>query len=170
MKQLYMGAKCTKLGTTILLVNLCTMHGVTNKFANELFALLHQHLLPKPNCLVGSYYVAKTLTQKLGLNYKVIHTCAKGCVFFRGEHNDVICCPKCDGLCYRPVKVFRHFPIIPRLQRMYRTLVFYELMEWHSQNNSHDGLVRHPCDSKEKHVHEKFLNFSLDQKCPYCFS
>ncbi len=168
MKELYAGAKCTKLGATIFLVNLCRVHGVMNKFANELFAFLHQHLLPKPNCLVGSYYAAKTLTRKLGLNYKVIHTCAKRCVLFKREHIDVICCPKCDEPCHRDesnklllVKMLCHFLIIPKLQRMYRTPTLFELMEWHSKNSSPNGLVKHPCDSKGwKHVHEKFPNFA----------
>ncbi len=140
MKELYASTKCTKLRATIL-VNLCTVHRVTNKFVDEFFALLHQHLLLKLNCLMGSYYATKTLTQKLGLNYKVIHTCAKGCILFRGEHSDDIRCPKCDGPHYKDesnkslqVKVLRHFPIIRRLQRMYKTLALFELMEWHSQN------------------------------------
>jgi len=39
-KELYKNSKCTKLVVTILLMNLCTMHGVSNKFANELFTFL----------------------------------------------------------------------------------------------------------------------------------
>ncbi len=37
MKELFVGAKCTKLASTILLMNLCMVHGMKNKFANELF-------------------------------------------------------------------------------------------------------------------------------------
>jgi hypothetical protein len=68
--------------TTILLVNLCTVHEVNNKFVDELFALLHHHLLPEPNFLTTNYYVAKGLTQKLGLYYENIHTYVKGCTLF----------------------------------------------------------------------------------------
>jgi hypothetical protein len=32
MKELFVGTKCTKLVATILLMNLCTVHGVSNKF------------------------------------------------------------------------------------------------------------------------------------------
>ncbi len=39
MKELFIGTKCTKLIATILLMNLCTIHGMNNKFANELFVL-----------------------------------------------------------------------------------------------------------------------------------
>ncbi len=41
--ELYKGSKCTKLVATILFMNLCIVHGVSNKFANELFTLLHLH-------------------------------------------------------------------------------------------------------------------------------
>jgi len=164
MKESYIGTKCTKLAATILFINLCTIHGVSNKFANELFALLHLQLLLE----MGSYYAAIILNQNLGLNYNNIHACAKGCVFFQGNHKDVVPCPKCGGPCYKdevnmvfPLKVLQHFLVIPRLQCMLITLVMSELMLWHSQNSSSNGLVKHPCDSKAwKHVHEKFPTFA----------
>jgi hypothetical protein len=51
-----------------------------------------------------------------------------------------------------PVKVLRHFLVIQRLQRMFRSPHLSKLMLWHSENRSDreggDNLVRHPCDSK----------------------
>ena len=84
------------------------------------------------------------------------------CVLFRGQYEDATCCPKCkkprykdEALKRRPWKVLRHFPLIPRLKRMFRTPAISELMLWHAKNKSTDGLVRHPCDSKaRRHVHE----------------
>jgi hypothetical protein len=58
-----MNNKCTKLTTTINLMNLCIVHGIMNKFANEFFTLLRLHLLHEPNCLPKILYVAKTLTR-----------------------------------------------------------------------------------------------------------
>ena len=119
---LYEGSRSTKLASTVLLMNLCTVHGVSNHCANELFSILHLHLLPENNTLPKTYHAAKTLTTKLGLTYNTIHACEKGCVLFRGPHADALRCPKCRGRRYRdedrralPVKVLRHFPIIPRL-------------------------------------------------------
>jgi hypothetical protein len=93
------------------------------------------------------------LTQKFRLNYENIHACPKGCLFFRGDHIDDVSCPKCGSPCYKDVvnkvlfmKVFQHFPIIPRLQRLFKTPIVLKLMFWHSQNSSLDGLVKHPCD------------------------
>ncbi len=89
-KGLYRCSKCIKLVPTMLLMNLCTIHGVNNKFADELFTLLHFHLLPRDNCLLNNYYVAKSLTKSLGLDYKNIHVCGKGCVLFRGPYKVVV--------------------------------------------------------------------------------
>ena len=156
---LYDGARCSKLAATVLLMNLCTVHGISNQCANELFSLLHSHLLPGNNTLPATHYAAKTLTAKLGLTYTTIHACERGCVLFRGRHENAICCPKCGGRRYRdearrcfPMKVLHHFPIIPRLQRMFRNPNISKLMIWHAHNRSNepggDGLVRHPYDSK----------------------
>jgi hypothetical protein len=120
---LYDAARCTKLAATILLMNLCTVHGVSNSFADEMFTILHAHVLPQDNCLPRNHHAAKSLTKKLGLVYNTIHACEKGCVLFRGAFADAEKCPKCDQPRYKdidrkkfPVKVLRHFPVIPRLQ------------------------------------------------------
>jgi hypothetical protein len=94
MKGLYAGEKCTKLVATILLMNLCTVHRMSNCFVDELLTILHYHLFPEDNCLPEKYYSPRSLIKKLGLAYNVIHACERGCVLFRGEHADAICCPK----------------------------------------------------------------------------
>ena len=149
---LYDGSKSSKLAATVLLMNLCIVHGVSNQCANEFFSILHLHLLPENNTLPKNYHAAKSLTMKLGLTYKTIHACEKGCMLFRGEHANALRCPKCNGRRYRnedrraiPLKVLRHFPIIPRLQRMFRSPKISKLMLWHAENRSDreggDGLV-----------------------------
>lgn len=46
---LYQGTHSTKLVTTMLLMNICTIHGVSNKCVDELLSLLHKYILPKGN-------------------------------------------------------------------------------------------------------------------------
>jgi hypothetical protein len=82
LEHLYSEARCTKLTATILLMNLCTVHGISNSFVDEFFAILHGHLLPERNSLPKNYHVAKSLARKLGLSYNSIHACEKGCVLF----------------------------------------------------------------------------------------
>lgn len=92
------------------------------------------------------------------------------CVVSKGPYKDSNWCPKCNCPHYNMrktrsayMKVFKHFPIVPRLQRMFKTLAMWELMLWHSKNSSLDGLVRFPCDSKAwKHVHGNYPTFVVD--------
>jgi hypothetical protein len=163
---LYSGAKSSTLAATILLLNLCIIHGVSNYFVDELFSILHGHILPENNSLPRNYYAAKTMTKKLGLGYNTIHACESGCVLFRGEHANETKCPKCEKPRHKDqdrkkfrVKVLSHFPIIPRLQRMFRSPAISQLLLWHSENMSDgeggDNMVRHPCDSKaSRHFHD----------------
>ena len=152
LQSLYNGARCSQLASTVLLMNLCTVHGINNQCANELFTLSHSHILLENNTLPRTHYAAKTLTAKLGLTYNLIHACERGCVLFQGPHEDDVCCPKCGGRRYRDkdrrcflVKVLHHFPIIPRLQQMFRNPSISKLMVWHAANHSNqpggDGLV-----------------------------
>lgn len=50
-RELYGGSKCTKLAATIILLNLCSVHKVNNKFVDEFFTFLCFHLLLVNKCL-----------------------------------------------------------------------------------------------------------------------
>jgi hypothetical protein len=65
----YRGAQSTKLVATMLLMNVCQVLGVSNKFVDELLSLLHRHLLHRDNYLPSNMYQAKTLISKVGLGY-----------------------------------------------------------------------------------------------------
>jgi hypothetical protein len=56
MTSLYTGTKSSTLAATILLLNLCSVHGVSNCFVDELFTILHGHILPEGNCLPRNHY------------------------------------------------------------------------------------------------------------------
>jgi hypothetical protein len=88
-------AWCTKLAATLTLMNMCTTHGCSNKFVDELFSMLHKFLLPKDNCLSSNMYGAKTLTQHIGLKYNQIHACSFGCILFKGQYANCNHYPKC---------------------------------------------------------------------------
>jgi hypothetical protein len=119
---LYRGTRCIQLAATILLMNLCTVHGVTNGFADEMFTILNSHMFPLKNVLLKNYYRARSFTAKLGMLYNSIHACDRGCMLFRREHTEAVTCLKCVGPRFKdetrkkmPLKVLRHFPLIPRL-------------------------------------------------------
>jgi hypothetical protein len=121
-QELYEGSRSIKLATTISFINLCIVQGMNNNLADELFTILHCHLLPKGNILQRNHYTAKSLTSKLGLTYTSIHACGKDCVLFRDEYADAEQCLKCNGSRFSdgdqkkyPIKVLCHFRIIPWL-------------------------------------------------------
>jgi hypothetical protein len=140
---------------------------VSKCFVDKLLTILHYHLLLEDNCLPKKFYAARSLTMKLGLAYNVIHACEKGYALFRGKHADAIRCPKYYHPWYKdeaqkkfPIKVLRHFSIISRLQRMFRSPNIAKLMLWHLENRNNreggDNLVRLLCDSKAwQYIHDR---------------
>jgi hypothetical protein len=64
-EELYHGAKSSVLAATILIMTLCTVHGVSNKFVDQLFTLFREHVLPSENMLPKNLHAAKGLIRKL---------------------------------------------------------------------------------------------------------
>jgi hypothetical protein len=88
-----------KLTSTLLLMNVCTIHGVSNKFMDELLTFFHKYLLPKNNLLPLNMYTTKSLVRKVGLDYKHIHACAfHGCILFRKQYETLEACLKCEAI------------------------------------------------------------------------
>ena len=58
LQELYSSSRFTKLEATILLMNLCTVHRVSKNCANELFTLLHGHILLENNSLSKNFHAA----------------------------------------------------------------------------------------------------------------
>jgi hypothetical protein len=150
---LYEGSTVSMLCATLLILNCCKTHGVSNMFMNELLMLLSMSILPAGNCLPKTEYEASKILSRLGLAYNMIHACPNGCCLFKGDLEDLEKCPVCDHERYRmsgrarvPTLILRHFPLIPRLQRMYSSKKLSKLNLWHHFNKSRDGNMRHTAD------------------------
>jgi hypothetical protein len=121
---LYTGSKTNVVSATVVIMNMCVVFGVNNKFTSQLLRYLSEDLLPVGNKLPNSHYAASKTNRRQGLNYNNIHACPDGCVLYEDERADVQVCPKCsksrwmDGTNSIPAKVIRHFPLVPRLKRM----------------------------------------------------
>jgi hypothetical protein len=168
---LYTGARCSKLLATLVLMNICTTHGCSNKFLDQLLSLLHKFIIPVDNYLPPTMYHAKSLIRKLGMECNIIHACKMGCILYKGVYVDLQECPKCGSPRYKqvgrtqiPIKMLCHFPIIPHLIRFYRSLAISKLLAaWRHENKSTNGLVRHVVDSKAcMHIDNKWPNFATD--------
>ncbi|XP_027940215.1 uncharacterized protein LOC114194288 [Vigna unguiculata] len=114
----------------------------------------------------SSFYEAKKIINKLGLHYTKIDACPNDCMLYYGEDKDREFCMKCNesrwkktkksnsivGVTKRqkkvPAKVLRYFPLKPRLQRMFMSSKIAGHMQWHALRSTHEGILRHPSDSK----------------------
>jgi hypothetical protein len=65
---LYIGPRFSKLSATLILMNICSTHGCSNKFLDELLSFLHKFILLVDNCLPPTMYHAKSLILKVGMN------------------------------------------------------------------------------------------------------
>jgi len=75
------GYEFNRLIGTSMILNTCATHRCTNGFVDELFSLLQNSILPKPNNLPKSHYEVKCLIQNLGLRY-IQSICVKMVVFY----------------------------------------------------------------------------------------
>lgn len=169
---LFCGSPLSRLDATFLFMNVCRTHKATNACITEMLHLLAKVMLPTPNSLPASEGVASRMLGRLGLRYSAIDACKNGCVLYRQAYAELDMCPVCQhprfrrvGLSRVPHKVLRHFPLIPRLRRMFSTPHLAALMTWHENNASNDGKMRGPYDSPQwHHIRVKHPNFAADSR------
>ena len=152
-RELYPG--CTKFSALSFLVKL--MHiKVLNRWSNKSFGMLLELLLdafPDGANIPKSHYDAKKMLRDFGLGYDSIHACKNDCALFWKENETFHNCPVCNESRYKngkiPQKVLRHFPLKPRLQRLFMSRYTSADMRWHKEKRFHeDGVLRHPADSE----------------------
>jgi hypothetical protein len=156
------------ISTVIVIMTMCTIHGVSNAFTDELLKYLSTTFLPRSNSLPSSFYYAKNAVQKMGLQYNVIHCCPAGHVIFRGEFEELDACPHrgCGMSRWMPgsttiaSKVLCHFSLIPRLRRMYRLPAIAKLLKWASKNKTGTAEMRSMANSPAG----EYIDNSIDTK------
>ena len=169
---LFAGSPLSRLEATLLFMNVLRTHKASNACISEILHLLAKVILPLPNSLPSSEGNATRLLTRIGLRYKTIDVCKNGCVLFRDRNAELESCPVCHASRFRtvgmskvPHKVLRHFPLIPRLRRMFSTPQLAAFMTWHGHNVSSDGKMRGPCDSPQwEHIRAKHSEFEADHR------
>ncbi|GKD77250.1 hypothetical protein Tco_1339871 [Tanacetum coccineum] len=123
-----------------------------------------------------SYYAIKKTFKMIGLGYESIHACVNDCFLFRGEdHKDKQLCPVCNTSRWKdnntsgkkfPKKVLRYFPIIPRLQRLYKSSHTTKEMTWHATGKCMEpGKMQHPVDGRAwKNFDTKYPDFAKEPR------
>ncbi|XP_058739830.1 uncharacterized protein LOC131612031 [Vicia villosa] len=166
----------------------------------EFFARLMLDATPVKENMPTSYYDAKRVVSKLGLEVKKIDCCIRGCMLFYDNEfgtndGELEECKFCESPRYLvsskgvdqrqnrvAAKSMFYLPIIPRLQRMFASMHSASQMAWHHTNRISSGMMRHPSDGEAwKHfdrVHPEFaleprnvrLGLCSDGFTPYNFS
>ncbi|XP_042961531.1 uncharacterized protein LOC122296147 [Carya illinoinensis] len=171
-RPLYPGcAKFSKLSFIVKLLHIKSIGGWTVKSFDMVLNLLHAAF---PDALFpDSYNDARRLERGLGFSYEKIHVCPNDCVLFWKENASYNACPKCSASRWVvrtseqrmvPQKVFRYFPLKPRLQRLFMSTKTARAMRWHVDARVDDpSCMRHLADSKAwKDFDNKHLAFSQD--------
>lgn len=138
-----------------------------------MYRLLKNKILPEGNVMPETRDEARKMLSNIGMDYKQYHACPKDCILYRGRYESLKKCPICDTPRYRddlqgatiPCKVLRHFPVIPRLQRLFRCKSLAQLMDWHAHHTSTDGMMRVPSDSPAwKHINKEYPSFANESR------
>ncbi|KAL4581331.1 hypothetical protein LXL04_017545 [Taraxacum kok-saghyz] len=167
-QELFPGCKnFTKLSFIIRIFLYKTLHGLSNVAFTELLQLFLE-VIPEAK-LPASFSQAKSIMKDLGLDYKKIPACPNDCMLYWKEHEQAETCHICHTSKWKqpnlkqgskhvnedskkspkvPAKVVWHFPLKPRLQRLFMCSDTAKYMTWHDEGRPKDGNLRHPADAK----------------------
>ncbi|XP_019257788.1 PREDICTED: uncharacterized protein LOC109236007 [Nicotiana attenuata] len=170
--ELYPGcSKVSKLSFVVKLLHLKCLNQWSIKSMDELLSFLKK-VLPEGSFVPNSFYEAKKVLRDLGLGYNKIDACQNDCILYWRDYANAQSCPKCGKYRWKSdeqkgkkvaCKVLRHFPIKPRLQRLYMAKETAKKMRWHKEENIDDGVLRHPSDSISwKSFDERHPTFSAE--------
>ncbi|XP_066365581.1 uncharacterized protein [Miscanthus floridulus] len=107
--------------------------------------------------LPKSYDEAKKYLRELGLGCENIHVCPNNYVLFRKRYAKDNVCPVCKASRWQdetgtkrvPHKVLRHFPLLPRLKRIFALKRTSEETQWHQKKRTPvNNVMSHPADGE----------------------
>ncbi|KAL7212485.1 hypothetical protein ACSBR2_015222 [Camellia fascicularis] len=169
--------KCEKFSILSFVIKMLHVK-VYNKWSNKSFDMVMQvfkDILPKCDENVPwTLYEAKKFLRKLGLGCEAIHACKNDCTLFWKDNATLENCPTCTESRYKlndktgkkiPHKILRHFPLTPRLKRLYMSKKTTAYMRWHKNKHVDDGVLRHPIDGEAwKDFDRLHPTFSVDPR------
>jgi hypothetical protein len=154
MQELHPGASYTRFSFVIKLLHIKSFYQISNVAFSAILKLLS---LAFPQCYVpASYKEAKKLIKALGLGYESIHVFPNNCVLFWKDYEKNNVCLVCGASRWKdgearnkgPQKVLRHFPLIPRLKRMFASAKISEA-QWHKLKMKEvENELTHPADGE----------------------
>jgi len=175
-EQLWPGCtEFSKLSFILELYQLKCLSQWSNKSFEMLLSILRRSHPNGKQSIPKTMYEAKTVVRDLGLRYDKIDCCRNDCILYRNEHEKKDSCPTCgtsrwlveDVEKRRRVsaKCLRHFPLIPRLKRLFLCRKISEEMSWHKNDRLKDGMLRHPADALQwTKFDEKHPDFAAEPR------
>lgn len=159
-EELYPGCKkYSKLSAILHLYHMKCLNGWTNKSFEMLLEFLRDVIPSGEVSIPKTMHDAKSFLRDVGLNYVKIDACPNNCILYRKELENEESCIRCNEPRWKPerkgngkpipVKVLRHFPLVPRLQRLFMCSKVCTDMTWHEDNRLRDGILRHPADTEQ---------------------
>ena len=115
---------------------------------------------PIKDGLPKTFYDAKRLISKLGLEAKRIDCCVDGCMLYYDNDVALTECKFCNKPRYRakttgrsnrksvPVKAMFYMPLLLRFQRLFQSIQTASQMSWHYENRRYLGMLCHPSNGE----------------------
>ena len=154
-KSLSPGSSHSKFSFLVRMLYIKSRYRIGNTTFPTMLKLLSsgypQSELPK------SYDEAKKYLGELGLGFENIHVCKNNCVLFRKRYYKENVCPVCKASRWQdetgnkrvPHKVLRHFPLLPRLKRIFASKRTSEETQWHKKTRTPvDNVMSHLADGE----------------------
>ncbi|XP_066323971.1 uncharacterized protein [Miscanthus floridulus] len=154
-KSLSPGSRHSKFSFLVRMLYIKSRYRIGNTTFSAMIKLLSegypQSELPK------SYDEAKKYLRELGLGCENIHVCPNNCVLFRKRYAKDNVCPVCKASRWQdetgtkrvPHKVLRHFPLLPRLKRIFASKRTSKETQWHQKKRTPvNNVMSHPADGE----------------------
>ncbi|XP_026410820.1 uncharacterized protein LOC113306051 [Papaver somniferum] len=156
-KEFYPGCdKMTVLSFVIRLWHIKCINQLSNK-AFTMMLQLARDSFPDGCSLPKNFTQCKKIITDLGMGYNKIDACRNDCMLFWKDDSKLDECNICGASRWKivrpgkkkntPWKILRHFPLKPRLQRLFMSSKTAKDMRWHKEEITNDRVMRHPADS-----------------------
>ena len=171
---LYEGARSSKLSAVLNLLHIKTMGRWSNESFTMLLQYLKNELLPENVDIPNNFYEAKKCIRDLGLSYEKFDVCINDCMLFWKDDALLNECRICNTPRWKPAqynsesatdvgkripkKVFRYFPLTPRLQRLFMSSKTASHLTWHHDRVVNPGVISHPADGESWKAFDKEHN------------
>ena len=171
-KALSPGSSHSKFSFMVRMLYMKSRYRISNTAFSAMMKLMSDGY---PNSeLPKSYNEAMKYLKELGLGYENINVCKNNCVLFRNVNAKLNECPVCTESRWKdetgskrvPHKVLRHFPLLPRLKRIFASKQTSEETQWHKKvRKPVANVMSHPADGEAwKDFDRKYPGFANDPR------